>query len=221
MSRRNKNDNENQVDQAKKNESGVLPEILFDIVLLVLGIAFIIWPNNAAELLTRIVGIIILVLAIIEVVIFLRSKTRESWEIAGFVVAIIFGLFGLWLVINPGWLVQFTNYIFGTIIAVYGLFGVISSLKFSRKAGGLWWIGLIMSVTALALAILIFLNPTWISNFVMIIIGVTLIIAAVSGVLNSLKRNKAMGAERILPNTTVVISSSDKLKDAGSDDQDK
>ena len=190
-------------------------------MLLVLGIAFIIWPNNAAELLTRIVGIIILVLAIIEVVIFLRSKTRESWEIAGFVVAIIFGLFALWLVINPGWLVQFTNYIFGTIIAIYGLFGVISSTKFSRKAGGLWWIGLIMSITALALAILIFLNPTWISNFVMIIIGVTLIIAAVSGVLNSLKRNKAMGAERILPNTTVVMSTSDKLKDAGSDDQDK
>jgi uncharacterized membrane protein HdeD (DUF308 family) len=221
MARKNKNDNENQNDQIKKNESGILPEILFDIVLLVLGIAFIVWPNNAAELLTRIVGIIILVLAIAEVIFFLKSKTRETWEIAGFVVAILFGLFGLWLVINPGWLVQFTNFIFGTIIAIYGLFGVISSLKFSRKAGGLWWLGLIMSITALALAILIFLNPTWISSFVMILIGATLIIAAVSGVLNSIKRNKAMGADRILPNTTVVMSSSDKMKDAGEDGQEK
>lgn len=221
MARRNNKDNVEQADQDKRNESGILPEILFDIVLFVLGIAFIIWPNNAAELLTRIVGIIILVLAVIEIVIFLRSKTRETWEIAGFVVAIIFGLFGLWLVINPGWLVQFTNYIFGTIIAIYGLFGIISSLKFSRKAGGLWWIGLILSITALAMAVLIFFNPTWISNFVMIMVGIALITAAVSGIVNSIKRNKAMGAVRILSDTTVVISSSDKLKDAGSEDQER
>lgn len=221
MARRNKKDNTDQDNNVKKNESGILPEILFDIVLLVLGVAFIIWPNNAAELLTRIVGIIILVLAVIEIIIFVRSKTREKWEIAGFVVAILLASFGIWLVVNPGWLVQFTNYIFGTIIAVYGLFGVISSLKFSRKAGGLWWIGLILSITALAMAVLIFLNPTWISNFIMIMVGIALITAAISGLINSIKRNKAMGSTRILPDTTVVISSSDKLKDAGSDDQDK
>ena len=133
--------------------SNAIPEIIFDIVLIALGVVLIVWPVDAALMLTRIIGIVILVLAIVEIVVFAMSKSKEAMEYVLLVVSVLLAAVGIWLIVNPDWLVQFFNILFGVILGIYGLFGVFSSVGYGRKSGGLWWIGLILSIIAIAMAV--------------------------------------------------------------------
>ena len=204
-------------------KSNGLAEIIFDIVLAVLGVTLIIWPNNAAELLTRIVGIAIVLLSVVEIIVFIVSKNKEAMEIIALVGSILFAAGGIFLIVNPGWLVGFFNIIFGVVICLYGLFGIVNSIAFARRAGGLWWIGLILSVIAIAFAALIFMNPVWISNILMIAIGVSLLVAALMGIFTRLKIRKA---QKIILTAAAagfdpVVTNADNMKSAGSDDEDE
>lgn len=204
-------------------KSNGLTEIIFDIVLIALGAVLIIWPNDAAELMTRIVGVIMLILAVIEIIVFIVSKNKETLEVVALVGAIIFAGIGIFLIVNPGWLVSFFNYIFGVIIGLYGIFGLVNAVAFARRSGGLWWIGLILSVIAIAFAVLIFMNPVWISNILMIAIGVSLIVSAVMGIYNRLRIRKA---QKFILNTAADFEAAaakvdiDNLKSAGDSEDD-
>ncbi|SCW66880.1 Uncharacterized membrane protein HdeD, DUF308 family [Ruminococcaceae bacterium YRB3002] len=200
--------------QAKISEYNGVTQIIFDVVLLVLGIVLIVWPVDAALMLTRIVGIVMLVFAVIEIVVFVMSKSKESLEVIVLIGSIILAGIGIWLIVNPDWLVQFFNILFGLIICIYGIFGIVSSIGYARHSGGLWWIGLIMSVIGVALAILIFMNPFATPKMLMIIIGVTLIVAAVTGVYNTLRIRQA---KKVIS----VMSSTDfkNIRSVGSDDK--
>ena len=195
-------------------------EIVIDVVLFLIGIVLIVWPVDAAIIMTRVIGSIMVLLSIVEIIVFLRSKTKDPFEYAGLVISILFAGMGIWLIVNPDWLVQFFNIMFGIMIGLYGLFGIISAIGFARKAGGLWWIGLIMSIIAVALAVLIFMNPFATPKLLMIIIGVTLIVAAVTGVYNRLRIRKA---QKIISSAfpdfvPPPVPDPSVLKDAGSDD---
>lgn len=207
--------------QPKMPKSNGVIELVFDGVLILLGIVLIIWPNDAAELMTRIVGIVLLLLALIEIIVFICSKNKEALEIIALIGALIFASIGIFLIINPGWLVGFFNIIFGVVIGIYGLFGIVNSIAYARRSGGLWWIGLIMSVIAVAFAVLIFMNPVWISNILMIAIGASLIFAAVMGIYNRIRIRKAqkfiLGAVEQLE-TAVNVSN---MKSANPEDGDQ
>ena len=198
-------------------------EIVIDVVLFLIGVVLIVWPVDAAIIMTRVIGGIMVLLSIVEIIVFIRSKTKDAFEYAGLIISILFAGMGIWLFVNPDWLVQFFNIMFGIMIGMYGLFGIVNSIGFARRSGGLWWIGLIMSIIAVALAVLIFMNPFATPKLLMIIIGVTLIVAAVTGIYNRLRIRKAqkiiLAAFPDFPPPPVPDPSN--LKDAGSDDDDK
>ena len=205
--------------------SNAIPEIIFDIVLIALGVVLIVWPVDAALMLTRIVGIVILVLAIVEIVVFAMSKSKEAMEYVLLVISVLMAAVGIWLIVNPDWLVQFFNILFGVILGVYGLFGVFSSVGYGRKSGGLWWIGLILSIIAIAMAVLIFMNPFATPKMLMIIIGASLVLGGVAGIYNRIRIRKVRKV--LVIQKTSIVDAPDappdlgKLKDAGSDGEER
>ena len=205
--------------------SNAVPEIIFDIVLIALGVVLIVWPVSAALMMTRIVGIVILALAIIEVVVFALSKSKEAMEYVLLVFSVLMAALGIWLIVNPDWLVQFFNILFGVILGIYGLFGVFSSVGYGRKSGGLWWIGLILSIIAIAMSALIFMNPFATPKMLMIIIGVSLVLGGITGIFNRIRLRKVRKV--LVIQKTAIVDAPDappdlgKLKDAGSDGEER
>ena len=205
--------------------SNAIPEIIFDIVLIALGVVLIVWPVDAALMLTRIIGIVILVLAIVEIVVFAMSKSKEAMEYVLLVVSVLLAAVGIWLIVNPDWLVQFFNILFGVILGIYGLFGVFSSVGYGRKSGGLWWIGLILSIIAIAMAVLIFMNPFATPKMLMIIIGASLVLGGIAGIYNRIRIRKVRKV--LVIQKTAIVDAPDappdlgKLKDAGSDGEER
>ena len=204
------------VKEPKKDvQTGGKSALILDIVLILLGVTFIIWAEKALDLMTRIVGVCLVGIFVAEIVIFIKSRTREMWEKVGLGVSVILAVLGLWLAISPGSFHGLINYVFGFLILVYGAFGIVNSVSFARASGGLWWIGLIMSISAVAMAILILLNPSFLAGILMIAIGIAIVFSGVTGIYNWVNVRKA---QKMAMNDPVIINVSD-MKDAGSDEE--
>ena len=148
--------------------------------------------------------------------------TKDAFEIAGLIFGVLLAAGGIWLIVNPDWLVQFFNIMFGVVMGLYGLFGIVSAVGYSRKGGGLWWIGLILSIVAIALAVLIFMNPFATPKMLMIIIGVSLITSAVTGIYNTIRIRRA---RKLILGTKAefdsVVPDAVTFKDIGSDEEER
>ena len=204
------------VKEPKKDvQTGGKSALILDIVLILLGVTFIIWGKQALDLMTRIVGVCLVGIFVAEIVIFIKSRTREMWEKVGLGVSVILAVLGLWLAISPGSFHGLINYVFGFLILVYGAFGIVNSVSFARGSGGLWWVGLIMSISAVAMAILILLNPSFMADVLMMVIGIAIVFSGVTGIYNWVNVRKA---QKMVMNDPVIINVSD-MKDAGSDEE--
>jgi len=198
----------------KDVQTGSSSGLILNIVLIVLGLTFIIWGKQALDTMTRIIGIFLLALFVAEIVIFIRSKTRETWEKIGLGVSVVLAVFGGWLAISPGSFHNLINYVFGILILIYGAFGIVNSVGFARASGGLWWVGLILSISAVAMAILILIQPDFLKEIIMIAIGFAIVFSGVTGLYNWVNVRRA---QKIIKANSPLVSTSD-MKDAGSDE---
>jgi len=198
----------------KDVQTGSSSGLILNIVLIVLGLTFIIWGKQALDTMTRIIGIFLLALFVAEIVIFIRSKTRETWEKIGLGVSVVLAVFGGWLAISPGSFHNLVNYVFGILILIYGAFGIVNSVGFARASGGLWWVGLILSISAVAMAILILIQPDFLKEIIMIAIGFAIVFSGVTGLYNWVNVRRA---QKIIKANSPLVSTSD-MKDAGSDE---
>ncbi len=158
--------------------------IITNIVILLLGVAFIAWPKESAEMLVMAIGIVLIALAIFEVVVFLFIKKRGFADVVSLIAGIVAALAGIWLLISPSWLVGFFGIIFGAIIIAVGLAHIHQAIFIIRHHRQIWWVSLLVAVLAIALGVFIIINPFDFANGIMIWVGIGMVIEAVSGFFN-------------------------------------
>lgn len=158
--------------------------LLASILLLLLGISFIVWPEEAARFLARATAIVIIAVGLFEVVLFILAKRKGIIDIPAIISGVLLGALGIYLVIKPDTMLSFFNIIFGIIILIIGLDHVFQSIFIIRHIRSLWWISLIVGVVAIGLGILTLLNPFSAIRSAMMIVGVTMLIEAIGGLWN-------------------------------------
>ena len=166
-----------------------LIRVLFDIALLLLGIALIIWPVDAAVTFTRVFGIVIVACALFQVISFIRNKERDIADMISIFGAVILGIAGVFLIVNPGWLVNFFNIVFGVLIIIYGLVNLINAI-IARKLQDAWFIPLIMAIVAIGMGVVIILVEFAATKALMYVIGGTLVFASITGIVNAVRLSK-------------------------------
>lgn len=158
--------------------------IIASILLLLLGVAFIVWPDEAARVLARASAICIIGLAVFELIVFILAKRKGFVDVPAVVVGVLLLALGIYLLINPDAILNFFNVIFGVIILIIGVDHMFQAIFIIRHIRKLWWISLLVGLLAIAAGILILVNPFSAIRTAMIIIGITMIVEAVGGLWN-------------------------------------
>lgn len=196
--------------KVKKKE---VSRLVLHLTMLLLGAALIIWPVNAAGVLTITVGVVLMGCGAIEAVLFALDKEKSALDVGRLIGGIILFILGLYLLLNPDTLARILNWFFGSIIILYGLVNLVSSFL-SKKLGGRWWISLLLSICAILLGVVILLDPFKTVTILMYVVGGTLIIAAITGIITTIRlRKTAKVFTETYEGETVT------MKDAGSDDR--
>ena len=158
--------------------------IIASILLLLIGVCFIVWPDESARLLTRATAIAIIGVGAFELILFILGKRKGMIDVPAIITGSILVVLGVYLLIKPDTMLNFFNIIFGVIILIIGLDHVFQAIFIIRHVRSLWWISLIVGVVAIGLGILTIINPFSAIRTAMILVGITMIVEALGGLWN-------------------------------------
>ena len=158
--------------------------IIASILLLLIGVAFIVWPDEAARILARATAIAIIGVGVFEMILFFIGKHKGIVDIPAIISGVLLIALGVYLLIQPDTMLNFFNIIFGLIILIIGLDHLFQAIFIIRHVRSLWWITLIVGVAAIGLGVLILVNPFSAVRTAMIIVGITMVIEAIGGFWN-------------------------------------
>ena len=174
--------------------------LLASILLLVLGICFIVWPDEAARILARATAIVIIAVGLFELILFFIGKKKGVVDIPAIISGVLLGALGIYLLIQPDTMLKFFNIIFGIIIIIIGLDHIFQAIFIIRHIRSLWWISLSVGLVALGLGVLTLLNPFSAIRTAMIIVGITMVVEAIGGLWNLPALKPKPGLETVVDN---------------------
>jgi len=168
-----------------------IDSIIADVIMLAIGIVLIALNQYIADVFVRIIGGVFLLVGILGIVVFLLMKEKSLMDTAQMVLCVIVGMVGVFFLVKPGTVVTAFNYIFGAVMILYGLVDIVTSLGFARQTGKGWWVPCIFGLISVALGcIVIFAKIA--DNVLVIMTGISLVIAAIGGIVNSIRIRKMM-----------------------------
>ena len=183
---------------------GLSYSFLRAICALVIGLVLVMFPDQAGDYFVITIGVIFLVPSLISIIGYFAQSTemRSRFPIEG--VGSL--LFGLWLIIMPGFFADLLTFVLGFILVMGGV-QQIASLSMARRwmpVPGAFY--LIPSLILIAGIIALF-NPTGARNTAFIIIGVSSLVYSLTELINWFK------FDRCRPKTPVVHDDDD-IEDA-------
>ncbi|MBR1797934.1 MAG: DUF308 domain-containing protein [Clostridiales bacterium] len=158
--------------------------LVASLILLAVGIAFIVWPEQAATVLARVVAGILTATGVFELVLFALGKRKGYTDVPAVLTGVVLTVLGVFLIIKPDTMLNFFNILFGIVIIVIGIDHIFQSIFIIRYVRRLWWISLLVGIAALAMGVITILNPFSAVKTAMIIIGITMVIEAIGGIWN-------------------------------------
>ena len=156
------------------------------ICALVIGLVLVVWPDAAANYIVITIGVLFLIPGFVALVGYFAVKPRPGVSRRFPVEAVGSVLFGLWLVIKPAFFADILMFILGFILILGGA-QQIASLAAARRwttVPGAFYI--VPSLILIAGVVALF-NPTGTRNTVIMVIGITSLVYALSELVNWFK----------------------------------
>lgn len=172
---------------------GISNSFLRTICALIIGLILVMFPNEAGDYLVITVGVVFMIPSLLSIIGYFAMNAEERRRLP--IEGIGSLLFGLWLVIMPGFFADLLTFVLGFVLVLGGV-QQISSLSVARR-----WMPVhagfyVVPVLILLAGLVALVNPTGVRSMAFIVIGVTSLVYAVSELVNwfafTRKRPKTM-----------------------------
>lgn len=161
--------------------------LLYSLLLSLLGLALIIWPNTSAETFCIIIGAISLVYGVVKIVeYFKRGAVTYSlfqFDLAG---GVFLAIIGAVLLLHPRYILTFLPIVIGFYMIIDGVMKVQTSIDAKRFGLRAWWLILTGALLGAALGVYLLFNPLEGGAVLMIVIGVSMLFNGVQNIFSAL-----------------------------------
>jgi len=151
--------------------------IIIALITIVIGVLLLIYGKEIALVLLRIAGAVLAVIGAYYIIAFIATKAGRvfgTWMSMG--AGVLCFLIGLWMIISPGTVIVYMQFVVAFVIIVHGLLDLQAAFSVRKYEGGKWgWI-LLMGLVTIALGVWILLEPMDATKTLMTLIGIFLII---------------------------------------------
>ena len=157
--------------------------ILTMILLFTLGIVLLLIPLEYVPTLIIVLGYALLIFSMILALNFI-SCNKSLIEFLKFVFGLAVGVVGVFVLVFRDNTLVILTWLAGLGMIFYGLFTLVHSLTFARRARRkAWWVLTVLAVVTVALGVVMFINPWFVeTNMRMKVIAIAvLFMALVSG----------------------------------------
>lgn len=164
---------------------------------LVIGVLLVVWPETAMIYLVITIGVLFLIPGLISLLGYFAHRTGEAKQMFP-IAALGSALFGLWLMIMPGFFVSILMYILGAFLVLAGI-QLITSLLSARRNSVVPAGFFVIPVLVLLAGILVLLNPFATASIPFIILGVSCIFYSLSDLISYYKFRKQNRIQDVTP----------------------
>ncbi|MDO4394640.1 MAG: DUF308 domain-containing protein [Mycoplasmatota bacterium] len=168
----------------KKINNFINSSILVSVLFILLGLGMILFPNISLTVVAYSIAIMFIVLGIYFCVIDYR------FFLDTLVVGILTLVLGILLLVNPSWLSNLIPMVMGVWFIVDSILKIRISLTCKEYDDVPWVMLLILSIISLICGILFILHPLITSNIVMTLLGVIIVVYAISDIADMIVAKK-------------------------------
>ena len=146
------------------------------IVMFLLGLCVLIWPQISAAALCYILSAILLLAGIIRIVSYTQrgiSSIFHTYELPLGILFLFMGIFGF---ARSQYVILILPVVIGILILIDSVFQFQTSFDLKRLGVAAWWWPLILAVLSVLFALLLILNPFEGSRTLMVMLGLSLMI---------------------------------------------
>lgn len=146
---------------------------LLSVLMVLLGLALIIWPGKTLELTAKIVGIALLVCAAVTGISWFKDRNKAGSDYTTLAVAIVCLIVGLVVLVAPKGVITLLPKIIGVAVLVNGILNLAQATEMRNMGSSSWVSSLVLAILTIAAgAFLIFFAFSAMKAAVMVIGGV-------------------------------------------------
>ena len=162
--------------------------IVDEFLLILLGLALLIWPNASLSLVFRVVGIVILIMGALRVAAYVKNKYEVMQK--DLIFGILMLILGLVLIIAPQIFISIGPLCAAVLIGYGAIVSLVKGIKTVREGvkGGM--AAVVISIIALILAIIVLFHPVGFAHILVRLIGIAMIIAGVGMIVAAYQNSK-------------------------------
>lgn len=152
--------------------------ILRGVFVFLVGLCLVVWPEAASSILIKALGVILILSGIITIVYGLATNTFQNLKGMSLITlgsAVLFIIAGAVLLARTGFFIELIGFVFGVILALYGLLQIIHTYNIAKGIRGRFWLYLVPAIIfAVGIAMCFF--PRENIKLLCIIFGISLMI---------------------------------------------
>lgn len=200
-------------------------------VMIAIGVFCLLRPEDILIILCRLIGLALLVFGLILIISAMIGMSSEgergsSFPTSSLVIGLIVAAVGAFIVFKPESIVSFISILIAVFLFFYGINDLTQMQMMYKYQDGAWWIALIGGVIAIALGLLIIMNPFGTGTLIVRVAGVSLIYAGVSSFIINMRcsryerkfyRAEAQLAGEVIDVTDAAIEKNDRVSDTDGD----
>ena len=131
----------------------------------------------------KIGGALLALTGLAAIVIYLFNRDKSLVLLLSLIGGTIVGIMGLWLFINPNYLISLFPSILGVIIFISGIVDIMDSFSIFRRRRQSFVLSLVLGIITTALGILVFMNPFKTVIVIIRVIGAVLIFDGITNLI--------------------------------------
>ena len=187
-------------------------------VLIILGLVLIIRPQSGIKAVCFILGSVAVLYGLLSVVGHLMERASGSVISSGLIKGIVFIVIGILFLVFNGATIAVITRIFGAAMILAALFRLQTALEVKKLGVQSWWGMMIFSLIKLSLGLLLVFNDVRTNIAVMVIFGITMLVAGVDNIVTSHIRmitgKRAGGIQGDIDDSYDVVEDIDDSEDA-------
>lgn len=150
--------------------------VVMSVVMLVLGLVLIIWPEISLSILCFTIGIVLAIFGVVKLISYFSKdlyRLAFQFDLALGIFTLIFGII---LMIHPANILMLFPVIMGILILLDGVFKIQTAMDARRFGMARWWVIMFLAVITAVFGLLLVIRPFEGAVAVMILLGVTLMV---------------------------------------------
>ncbi len=185
-----------------------LMESIVSLVLLVVGVILIIWPEKSLSFIASALSVLCVAVGVVILLSYLLNREMRDVSQWKLVLGIIFVLVGMFVLPKLNIVLAVIPVILGLIIVCSGVTKLLHGLSYRKTGYPLWWMPFVIAVAAIVLGGIIMINPFSTLKLAIRVVGVVLVFDNFGNVFDS-----AYIGYKLNKDGYVVVDSDDDIID--------